>query len=228
MQKKPFQVMHFFCWLIFVAIFRFGCASAADWDLEYWQLVNWKNWESGPYKLYTIGEVRVHQDISKCYFYRIAENFAYRALPWLDLEAHYSFIYHKSLGATEFTRINRLELEANPFFEFEDGTLITWRNRLELLKRQNVKHIQFIFRDRITIRFPITGYKYLKAISLYDEVFYNFDHHKFYQNRFVPLMLTISLNRNVDLDAYFMIRTDYSFSLVTWYRSWVIGSVLNF
>lgn len=215
-------------WFVFSTVIFFGTLHAGEWDLEYWQSINARNWESGSCRLYTIAEVRIRKDVSKFYFYRIAENFAYRALPWLDLEMHYSFIYHKSHGATRFANTSRLELELNPFMEFDNGVTITWRNRLELLKRQRIKQIAYIFRDRLTVEIPISNCGYLTAFTFFDEVFYDFEHHKFSQNRFVPIQLTLALGPKIDLDAFFMIRDLYSFSLIKWYRSFVIGSVLNF
>ncbi len=55
------------------------------------------------------------------YFYRFTENFRYRAFSNLDLEIHYSVIEDKAKTARHFQLVQRLELEANPFYTLRNG-----------------------------------------------------------------------------------------------------------
>jgi hypothetical protein len=129
-------------------------ASNKDIDLEYWQNLTSNTWGKGSYKLYTLCECRFNKNLSTLYYFRIAENFAYQALPCLNLEAHYSFLSYKSRGASHFTYANRLELETNSLLQMVNGAKFIWRNRLELIKKQGVSHIQFVYRHRIICSVP--------------------------------------------------------------------------
>ncbi len=211
-----------------LTLFYFNCAFGSKTDTEYWQYINWKNWEHGPYKLYTIGEIRLNKDISRVYYYRITENFSFQAFPGLDLEAHYSYITNKSKGATQFKHTSRLELEVNPTLNFDNGISATWRNRLELLKKQRVSHIQFVVRHRALLSFPIENWGCLTSIKTYDEVFYDFDTNKFTQNRFVPFQLSFVLHRDLTINMFLMLRNFFSFSTSKWNRSIVLGTEVQF
>lgn len=202
--------------------------EAKKWDVEFWQYAYWTQAEWGPYKFYGVGEVRLRKDLTKFYYYRLSECFAYRALPCLDLEAHFSSIYNKSHGATHFTNTQRLEFEINPFQKYEYGVEFQLRNRIELLKRQHVKHIQFVFRQRVRISIPITCCGHLTAYRISNEFFYDFDHHKYSQNRFIPLQLAFDISQKLQMELFFMLRDHFSFSTSKWYRSLVFGSELRF
>lgn len=209
----------------------FGCsvsAYASSWDFEYWQYLNWKNWEHGRCKLYTVGEMRMNKEASQFYYYRVTENFAYQALPCLDLEAHYSFVHHKSRGALHFTNTSRLEFEATSSMFLNHGIAIKWRNRIEFLKKENISNIEFVFRHRIMASIPIECCGKLTSINLYDEIFYDFNNNKITQNRFVPIEMSFTLDRHFSCEVFFMIRNFFSFSADKWYRSIVLGSQLNF
>lgn len=218
----------FLAFLLVLLFAYFHAGFGAKWDVEYWQYFNGKNWEKGPYKLYTIGEVRLDKDLSTFYYYRISENFAYKVQSDLDLEAHYSFIRHKSLGASAFSNVHRLEFEVNPSAKLRNGSMLKWRNRIELLKRETVAHIQFVFRHRVSFSIPFVNCGRLQSINMYDEIFYDFDRNKITQNRFVPIELSIALSQKVNLELFFMIRTFFSFRLNEWRRSIVLGSSLKF
>lgn len=217
-----------YVFLVCFALFRIGEIYGNGWDVEYWQYLNLKNWECGPYKLYTIGETRLNHNISTFYYFKIAENFAYQALPFLDLEAHYCFIYNKSRGSSQFKHANRLEFEINPFVTFEDWVTLKWRNRIELQKKQGVSHIQFIARHRTLASFAIKKSCYLTSIQIYDEIFYDFDTNRISQNRFVPCELSFKADCDITVDLFVMIRNFYSFSSKKWYKSFAIGSEIGF
>jgi hypothetical protein len=202
--------------------------SAKKWDWEYWQYVNWTHWHCGPQKLYVLGEVRFDKDFSSFYYCRIAENYAYTPMPNLDMEAHYSYIYYKPHGTTKFVHTNRLELELNPIIILKDGIFVQCRNRLDILKRQSVNHIQFVYRQRTMFVFPVENYGKLTAVRIYDEVFYDFDNSKFTQNRFVPIEVVFDLNEKCNLSAFFAVRNFFSFSENKWLNSFVLSSQLSF
>lgn len=215
-----------------------GSVCAHKWDLEYWLNVNWENWEKGPYRLFTNSEIRFNQDVSKFYYYRVTEGFAYQACPILDLEAHYSLIYNKSPGASQFLTTQRLEIEVNPSYRFDNGIAIKSRNRMQLIKKQKLfsrRHlqenngaVQYVFRKRLLVSFPLKNCDNISSVQIYDEVFYDFDLNKFTQNRLVPIEMTFAINRRLDCNVFFMIRNFYSLGSDQWFKSFVIGSQLNF
>lgn len=203
----------------------FCFASSSRWDGEYWQYLNWTQVKWGRCKLYVRAELRLNDDFSNAFYYRISENFAFNALSWLDLEAHYSYLYHKSAGTTEFVNVNRWEVEVNPFIKLKDGSTIKWRNRLEILDQQGEPKLQYIFRHRAMAIYPV-NYGNLIGINISDEVFYNFDTRRFTQNRFVPLELMFKLTDRTTFNVFMMVRNWLSSN--KWYRSIVLGTELSF
>lgn len=204
---------------------HFGFLQAANWDVEYWQFINWNNWEKGPYKIYTSGAVRFNEDISKYYYGRATINFAYKVNPCLTVEAHYSYFNVKNRGSLHFIKNHRLELEYNPSLTFSNGIILRSRNRFEIVKQEPSYPFNYILRQRLMVAFPISNFGKLVSIDFSDELFYNFNSHKFNQNRLIPIRLTYALNRHTSLNVFVMIRHFFSDQ---WYRSVVLGSELSF
>lgn len=190
---------------------------STGWDVEYWQYLNIENGRWGSCRLYTVGEARLYHWLTRPNYYRITEAFAYQARPWLGLEAHYSFLYLKSRGTPKFHKVNRLEFEVNPSFG-----IFRWRNRLDVVKREGVSSIRLVLRSRLIASLPTTWGSY----DVFDEVFYDFEHGKWTQNRFVPIQLNIK--GCVDTSLFLAVRSRYSFGANKWFNSFVLGCQFNF
>lgn len=197
-------------------------------DSEYWQYFYWLNWKHDRCKFYTVGEFRFNRHISQFYYYRFSGSFAYRAIPWADLEMHYSIIFFKPIGDEDFIHVDRFEFEVNPFLQLGDHVVIQWRNRMEWLKIQNNSHIRSICRHRTMITYSFPEGSRLISIGCSDEFFYDLNICKFIQNRFIPLQLKFALNKDVSIDLFVMFRNFFRISLERWYRSYVIGTQLSF
>lgn len=212
--------------ILVLLLFSFSPLFATHWDLEFWQYFNAKNWSCGPFSLYTTGEVRTHYDFSKFYYYRVTENFAYQALSNLDLESHFSFIRNKSRGRNFFSSNFRLEFEVNPHVTFSNGITVTWRNRIEFLKKEYIPKVMTILRHRTDITFPIEGWGIIKQFQCSEEVYYDCNTHKFTQSRFIPIRFSFVDRSKFSVDLFFMIRN--FLNTQKWYRSFVFGSEWDF
>lgn len=213
--------------LYLVSSFLLNSLCAAQWDREYWQYVEMQNWACGPYKVYTVAEARLRDDLSKFYYLRITGNLAYRALPEVDLEAHYSYIHYRPKTAgLPFVTSQRLEFEINPFMVINKDWQLKWRNRLELIKKEGVPGLRSVFRHRVLIALPIENRGKWVKFAFFDEIFYDLKRHYFTQNRFVPCQFTFALSRHTHMDVFLMIRHFNSANIG--YRSCVLGSTLSF
>ncbi len=213
-------------WISLLALLPLLSGYSGGWDVEYWQYINWTQWVQGPHSLFFKGEVRFHRDCSQFYAYKLSEGYAYQALKNLDLEVHYAFIHEKSVGAISFVNTHRFEFEANPSLDLDCGVRLNWRNRLEVIKRENVGHWQFTLRHRAMAEFPIHGCGCLFAYRIYDEIFYHFETNLFSQNRFYPIELAFQLTPKLELNGFLMVRN--FFTSAKWHRSIVLGSTLSF
>lgn len=213
--------------LVLLVLISTSWAHASRWDKDYWQHFTIKNWEHDKCKLYTTGEIRF-RGISNAYHYRLTENFAYKALPFLDFELHYSYILNRAPKnpTVGFRNTSRLEIELNPYFKINDITF-KLRNRLELLKMQDISQIMYITRHRASITFPIKNHRFLTGIRISDEFFYNYDINKFNQNRFFPLELLFSPTKKTSFNVYIMIRSLYNAGLRVWDKSLVLGTEIG-
>lgn len=195
-------------------------------DSEYWQYFTHDFLKSGPYRTYMVNEIRWNERMSNYSHFRLSANFAYETRAPLDLEVHVSAVYTKPAGSKHFTNYARLEFEFNPYISFENGTMIRFRNRLELEKRSLVKYIVFVFRQRTLISFPIKNQGVLVGMNIYNEFFYHFDSDQITQNRFFPVELVFALNEKYQLSVFTMIRQVLRNN--DWHRSLVFGTNLQF
>lgn len=209
---------------ILLTFLLFGQAYASHWDTEYWQFFGWNQWKCGKYEIYGNLEFRFDHDCSFLYYTRFSENFRYRVKPYLDLEAHYSYIHSKSIGAKHFNNITRLEFESNPHANWGPYGFY-WRNRFEILLTQNNPDPIYIYRHRSLFNYEIDDHW---SYQMLDEVFYEFNISKFTQNRFTPIQMVYKLDCDLTLATFFMIRNHYSHTLDKWLNSVVFGSQLIF
>jgi len=209
---------------LLLAFLLFSTAHASNWDVEYWQYFRKKHFGGDCLNVYLSGEIRLDKDISRFYYYRLTENLALHPFCWLDLEAHYSFIYSKPRGASSFTTRSRIELEANPIVHFSNGVVAILRNRLQIVKRQHLTEPRYVLRERLTIAVPFCIYPF-NSIIFYDEVFYNFNLKKFTENRLVPFEIALTFC-GIDINGFFMIRNFYRNG--DWYNSFVLGTEVGF
>ncbi|CUI17965.1 hypothetical protein PNK_2369 [Candidatus Protochlamydia naegleriophila] len=213
-------------WLAALSLLPCHAAFPANWDIEYWQSLRWTHWTCAHTTLYTTGEVRLNRGCSSPCYYRLTGNLARRIRPFLDAEAHFSFIYNKSRGSPHFTNTQRLELEINPKISFNSGINLKCRNRLELIKKQQSVQIQTVLRHKISLTFPIQGCGRLNTLTCSEEFYYDLNTHLFTQSRFFPLELNYAVTPNTSLNVYCMIR--HFLSNDKWYRSLVLGTEFNF
>lgn len=210
---------------LFLAVFVFPL-HASKWDVEYWQGLRWTQWKCDRAELYASASFRMNENITRPYYYRISQNIAYQAFQNLDLELHYSFIYHRHHSRGHFSTTNRLEIEVNPFVTLCHDIKLKSRNRIEFLKKQDVSYIEYVSRHRFMAVFPLKNCGKLKQISCSDEVFYHFKNNRFTQNRFIPLELLFELNSKSSFSLFLMIRNHLSSQ--RWHRSFVLGTEFDF
>ncbi|MBN9379026.1 MAG: hypothetical protein BGO14_02560 [Chlamydiales bacterium 38-26] len=214
------------CLLLLFTFLLTSFLPAQEQDTEYWEFITWDAWKSQKFRYYVIQETRFENNMSDYSRFRLSLNLAYRTRCNLDLEAHLTVIYAKPIDARHFISYPRLELEFNPYIAFDNGTLVTFRNRLELEHRPNIKYVFFVFRHRSMVSFPLKNCGKLVGINIYDEFFYHFDSDQVTQNRFYPLEMAFALNEKVNLNLFVMIREVLRNN--EWHRSFVLGSNLWF
>lgn len=198
------------------------------WEGEYWTQMNATLFESDPYRIYTVVEVRIDDNFTDLYFFRFTQNFAYQLRPFLGVEAHYSFIYDRPPGAFSFIETHRIEFEVNPSWDLSEKAKLLCRNRFELIKSNGNPSFRQTFRHRSMIVFPVENQGSLTAISVSEEVFYHFNQREFTQSRFIPLQLSFKVNPKVVLDLYVMVRNFFATRENRWLNHYVLASQLTF
>lgn len=199
---------------------------AAQWGEEYWQYFIWSQWKSGCFKAYANADLRYDFNEKRLYRYRITECLALQATKQIDLEAHYSFIYDRPIGAPHFRNVSRLELEINPHFELCRDVEVDIRNRIEFIKTQGDGKIGSVFRQRSMLAWQLKDWGRIKAFRCWDEIFVNLNVNRFTQNRFTPIDVAVELNEKLTLDLFLTVRNFESAR--KWYQTIVFGTRLNF
>ena len=219
--------VYFLPLICFLNFLHFNFAYGSGWEKEYWQYLTWNSFEHCKWKLYTVAQARFNKDISRFYHIRLTENLAYKILPDLDLEVHYTFIYTKPLEPkSQFSKRHRLELEATSSLNLRQGINLKWRNRFEITKHEDNPRLRTAFRCQLRAILPLKNAGKLTEISCLDEVFYHFDVHKFTQNRIRPIELTFALTSKLTIKVFVMIR--HFFTSNKWHRSLDFGSDVAF
>lgn len=198
----------------------------SGWDVEYWQRAQWNMINNDCFTVGTQGEIRLNHGCTRAFFIKLTEVFVYKPFKWLNLGFNYSYLWDKPRGSPHFMWRQRYELDISPRLTLENGITIAWRNRMMFIKEQDVAKIRYTFRHRVSIIYPLECWGNLKSIECQDEIFYHFLTHRFSQNRFVPLQLNYVFEEKYNLSVFFMIRNFESNA--KWWRSFVIGSDLNF
>lgn len=161
-------------------------------------------------------------------YYRLAENFAFEANRYIDLELHYSFLHFIPTGGSSFQNSNRIEFEVNTTIPLRNNLQLLGRNRVELIRVQGNSKWQTVLRHRSRLIIPISGLCYVVSYNISDEVFYDTNRRKFTQNRLIPAELTFEFTPTISMNVFFMIRNNYSSSRQKWYNAAVFGSNLFF
>jgi hypothetical protein len=201
-------------------------AFGAHWDAEYWQYVDWTQAECDKFTWYGAGEVRLNRELGTLYYFRITECLRYKVNDNLDLEAHYSFLYDRPIGHEFFRTTSRIELEFNPHFDLSSQISYQGRNRLELLKQQHNPQIVPIYRHRSRLVRTLENSGKIKSVSVGNEIFIDLLTNEITQNRFVPILVTLSLGEKRTMDLFLQIRNFRSADL--WRQSVAFGSSLRF
>lgn len=126
-------------------------------------------------------------------------------LNWLDGEVHYTLINSRNVNQTLYRQSGRMELELNPRFTIGNKLELRLRNRYELLHRDGDPRLGQVFRQRHQINYNL-DLKYLKSVSIHNEVFFNLTENEFDQYRFVPIELGFPLFKTHTLRVGTMIR----------------------
>lgn len=125
--------------------------------------------------------------------------------PWLDSEVHVTLIYARKLEETAFKQTRRLELELNPRFHLKEDLEVKFRNRYELLHREDTPHQYQKFRQQQKLVQKLDRGS-LKSAALYNEIFYNITENRVDEYRFVPLELDFASGEKYTYNLYTMIR----------------------
>jgi hypothetical protein len=164
--------------------------------LEYWQRVSGKQWDYHKLHLYYRSEMRLLNHPNSVRFWMFSECARYEADKTLDLEVHYSFLETRPPLGHGFRYTHRLELEANPKCEIRKGLRLQLRNRYEVMKEQINPVLQQRIRLRPRLTFELENSD-VESWSIHDEFFYNINTGEFFQNRFVPIELSIKVKEHV-------------------------------
>jgi len=219
---------------IVLTVFCVLLCAAASWaeedDFAYWSQ-------------YTVllhdGE---HIDLNAFFDFRFDNDAGNNDLNQASLQAKYDFIEHLSFG-TNYTYIldkkyssssrnseyfyqHVLELEANPYYTITDWLKFDNRNRVEFRWIEDNGSYNTRSRHRLRFTFPLVKNLLPKQDGIYmdSEFFYNYAERTYDENRSVPLGIKFTLNEQVGLSVYYMVRSQKSNSTGEWTTTQILGS----
>jgi hypothetical protein len=124
---------------------------------------------------------------------------------WLDSEVHVTLIYSRKLEETPFKQTRRLELELNPHFHLKKNVEVKFRNRYELIHREDTPHQYQKFRQQQKLVQKLDRGS-LRSASIHNEIFYNMTENRVDEYRLVPLELDFAWGEKYTYNLYTMIR----------------------
>ncbi len=208
------------CGLIIVfLIFGTSVGALARDDWENWSALNLKKGlnEKTDLKLSLTGRFR--DDISDFYYGGVQIGPVFKVNKYFQLSPAYYYIESKSgghfdtehrymLDATFNWKVKKLKLCHRSRFEYRDlPSLSRWR-----------------YRDFIKIGLPTKFFNHDFTPYVSEEIFYEERRNEFNQNR-VSLGTTVKINKTVELDIYYLLRSDKSGG--DWSERNVFGTSLN-
>lgn len=204
-------------------LFLTGPAHASD-DVQYWQRLTLKTWQSGPWNLSTTGEFRQTEDLEDATYFQVTERLGYRLADWIESGIAYTYLSQEIQvrGGEEFKEQHRLELEANPKWKLAEWVELKNRNRVEFRWIEDRGSDNSRFRQLWELVFPLKGLAPWKAVYTNTELFYDFNRERIVEYRTSPIGLDLKLSDQVGLKVFYMIQSTRGTN--DWAGNQIIGS----
>lgn len=211
--------------VIFIAFLLTVCRCLSASDNQFWEQIHILHWKKDKFKLFTYYEFRFFHHEDRFRFFLFRPELRYRALPWLDLELHYSIIERRSSPLEPLVARYRLEIEVNPYFKLNKRVTLLFRNRYELNKDQGTNKLKSILRSRTRLYFnsESKNRRFFKGWSISNEVFYNLTTRQFFENRFTLIELNLKISKNYTLRPLLLFKSNKNDN-----NHWFTDTVLAF
>ena len=194
-------------------------------DVDFWKTFNFTQYDSERFRTRTHAQVR-YPDLSFFQYFRISQQFFYKANDHLTLGIHPVYTDRRSSPNSEWRTNYRLDLEAHLSYEW-NGIDFDMRNRYEIRQRVGSGSAHDRFRIRTNIRLPSSFLPSLRSITIGNEVFWNVDDGFINENRFVPVALNFSIGGS-SWSPSFMIRSSREEPHSNWEQDYILGLTSSF
>jgi len=194
-------------------------------DFGTWHGVTVRALDIDRWSLTAMGQMRFRDNSSEPFTYLLGPQLAYRVSPCVQLGSNYTCLAVKPGGRQDFVEQHRWEIEVNPRWAVSDWLTFGLRNRFELAWTEGRSNTgeRSRHRPQATIRTKGTGP--LESLNFNNEIFYDYDAHRYNQNRFIPLGLNFRVNPHAVFSTYYMLWSVRGSR--EWLHSHVLGTQLS-
>lgn len=177
---------------------------AAD-DFGSWHALSVKFLDTEKWTLSAFGQLRFRDDSSELFAYQLSPQVIYKVSPYLRLGMNYTYLPTKPPGGDDFLDQHRWETEINPRWPVNDWLTLELRNRFELRWLEGRSDTNERSRHRPQATFRLKGLGPLESVFINNEFFYDYDAHRYNENRLVPLGLNFRVSDHVGFSTYYML-----------------------
>lgn len=198
-----------------------GSASLLAEPTQFWASWTVDDWANDKFSTQTNVENR-HGDGFDLIYFRATQKFYYDLNDTWTLGAHP--VIETARSGDDWSETYRLDLEVNPTFKLSDRLSLKVRNRYEVRRKEDHGDANY---DRYRLR-TILSYKAnwlpgMTAISVGNEVYYDFSAERINADRIYPLQLSFKPSDHFKTTVYYLYETKRQGLSEDWEGKHVIG-----
>lgn len=228
MRRQHFLVIGLFVFIL--DIFFFEKPLFSEDDVQYWSRFAIKPVDTRYVDYVNFWDLRFFEDISKLGFWYTSQKIQIDPMKHVGFVMAHTYLESEVANArrtqNEFKYQHRLELEANPYWQWGNRLHIKNRNRMEFRWMEDRGSDNGRFRHLWQLEVPIKKVPFLKSVYASNEIFYEFEREKFAENWVTPVGLKVPIYKKTSLQLFYLIQSRKG-AKGDWSSNQVLGTHLD-
>ena len=198
-----------------------------DKDFSTWQVLGFTFYEDEAWRIKATAQTRWYNDNSFLATWFVNPILEYKIHSNLDIGATYLIEELRAQSGDDYTRVHIFRLYLAPHWKLGDRKSYSMRHLLALRAIESIDN-QLVSRHRFSFNYKVVDMGPLACIGADAEVFYNYTTNRLFENRFRPLKLSFSVNKQTKLELFYMFQSKRFGDDATWQTAYVFGQLLNY
>ena len=198
-----------------------------DKDFSTWQALGFTFYEDDTWRIKAAAQTRWYNDSSFLATWFVNPILEYKCHRNLDIGGTYLLEDVRAQAGDDFTRVHIFRLYLSPHWKIDDRISLSMRHLLALRAIES-RDNQWVSRHRVSCSYKVAEMGVLTAVGLDTEVFYNYSTDRLIENRFKPVKLSFSINRQTKFELFYMFQSKRFGDDATWQTAYVFGQSISY